>query len=423
MGKHKNDFTGTGKVYAFTLSQFFKGKANLITLAVLFVISLFSVPVISFVQGGASSESSLELSTVFVVNETGLPIDPTEIDAPEVLETDAIPEELAENQAAVRYWLDEAGYHVSVQCSQTESGEIVAQQAKKALEQARYESLGAAPEQLAVLTSGYETHVNTVAGYLDSTKLDFADAFAIQYVYAILVMILSLFSSTYIVRAVIEEKSSKLVETLMVSVRPLALILGKILAVMTYIFGVLVMMVLAVVISYLVSGMFLSIQSPLTMLANMGLDLSEMHVGIGTIFIIAVSLLLGYFTFAILGGIFGTACSSMEDMESANLSVVLVVMAGYLVSCFTVGIGSRVVGLAVSLVPIASIFCAPVQYVCGTISFGMLCVAWFVQLLVLGLLAWFSAKIYHDLLLYRGRKMKLSQMLKLARQQKGGAAE
>ena len=71
MGKHKNDFTGTGKVYAFTLSQFFKGKANLITLAVLFVISLFSVPVISFVQGGASSESSLELSTVFVVNETG----------------------------------------------------------------------------------------------------------------------------------------------------------------------------------------------------------------------------------------------------------------------------------------------------------------------------------------------------------------
>ena len=207
----------------------------------------------------------------------------------------------------------------------------------------------------------------------------------------------------------------------MVSVRPLALILGKILAVMTYIFGVLVMMVLAVVISYLVSGMFLSIQSPLTMLANMGLDLSEMHVGIGTIFIIAVSLLLGYFTFAILGGISGTACSSMEDMESANLSVVLVVMAGYLVSCFTVGIGSRVVGLAVSLVPIASIFCAPVQYVCGTISFGMLCVAWLVQLLVLGLLAWFSAKIYHDLLLYRGRKMKLSQMLKLARQQKGGA--
>ena len=58
-----------------------------------------------------------------------------------------------------------------------------------------------------------------------------------QMIYSILVLMVSIFSVSYIVRAVVEEKSSKLVETLLVSIRPLALILGKILAVMACVFG------------------------------------------------------------------------------------------------------------------------------------------------------------------------------------------
>ena len=423
MGMHKRDFTGTGKVYAFTLQQFFRGTANIVTLVILLVMALLSVPTVTLLQGGAQKTSDLELQTVYVYNETGLAVDLDSLDVPEILETVEPVETLGEDQAEIHFYTDDTGYQVSVRCQNSAAGTMLAQQGRLALEDARYAALGALPEQMNALTGGYETHVDTVSGYLDSTKMDFDDAFAIQYVYAILVMILSLFSSAYIVRTVIEEKASKLVETLMVSVRPLALIVGKILAVMTYMFAVLAALALAVVLSYVVTGMFLTVQSPFAMLEEMGLNLQGMHIGVGTIFIVVISLLLGYFTFAILGGLFGTACSSMEDMESANLSVVLMVMAGYMVSCFTAGVDSRIFGMVVSFVPVASIFCAPVQYVCGTINFGTLCAAWVVQLAVVVLLAWFCARIYQALLLYRGSKVKLTGMLKMARQQKGGAAQ
>ena len=50
-------------------------------------------------------------------------------------------------------------------------------------------------------------------------------------------MILCLMSASYVIRAVVEEKDSRLVELLLVSVKPMALLAGKILAVMAFTFG------------------------------------------------------------------------------------------------------------------------------------------------------------------------------------------
>ena len=75
--------------------------------------------------------------------------------------------------------------------------------------------------------------------YLDqkngTESIGFDANFAIQYGYSIVVMILCLLSASFIIRCIVTEKDSKLIELLMVSVSPLALLLGKILAVMTYV--------------------------------------------------------------------------------------------------------------------------------------------------------------------------------------------
>lgn len=44
--------------------------------------------------------------------------------------------------------------------------------------------------------------------------------YVIQLVYAIVVLMVSIMSVSYIIRAVVEEKSSKLVEMLLLNVRP-----------------------------------------------------------------------------------------------------------------------------------------------------------------------------------------------------------
>lgn len=421
MKKTDGNLRGTGKVYAFTLSQFIKGKANMIMLAVFFLLSLASVPLMTLF-GGTNTGASEMLDTVYIHNETGLSLELSGL-AGTVTAVTEMPE-LAEGEAYVWAFLDAEGYHTDIHCNAADEDRtsVLVQQVQSALNEARYAALGTTESQLQMLSKRVETEVDTVSDYLASPELDFADTFAIQYVYSILVMILSIFASSYIVRAVIEEKDSKLVELLMVSVKPLALIVGKILAVMTYVFGMLLVMVVGVVASYIISGNFMEVTSPMAMLQAMGLDLSGMNVGPLTVLIVVVSLVLGYLTFSLLGGLVGTGCSSMEDMESANLSVILIVMAGYMVASVTSGLGNTLAGTVLSLIPIVSVFCAPTQFVCGNISLGLLCLSWLLQGLVLLLLAWLCAKIYHELLLRRGGRVKFSQMLSMARRKKGGAS-
>lgn len=422
MKRTDGNLRGTGKVYAFTLSQFVKGRANLIMLAILLLLSLASVPLLACF-GGSDAGAEAGFDTLYLQNETGLSLETAGLAGTVAVVTEQ-PEELPEGTAYARLFLNEEGYHTDIYCGAEEEAqaETLSRGLQSVLDTARYASLGTTTEQLQSLSTPVTTETGSLSDYLSEPELDFADTFAIQYVYSILVMILSIFASSYIVRAVIEEKDSKLVELLMVSVKPLALIVGKILAAMTYVFGMLLLVAVGVTASYLISGSFMEVVSPLAMLQGLGLDLSGMNIGPLTILIVAVSLVLGYLTFSVLGGLIGTGCTSMEDMESANLSVVLIVMAGYIVASVTSGLGNTLAGTVLSLLPIVSVFCAPTQYVCGNIGMGLLCLSWLLQGLVLLLLTWLCARVYHELLLRRGGRVKFFKILSMARGKKGGAS-
>ena len=51
MKQNKRELQGVGKVFQFTLVQFVKNKANTITLIIMFVLTLFSVPVMTLFSG------------------------------------------------------------------------------------------------------------------------------------------------------------------------------------------------------------------------------------------------------------------------------------------------------------------------------------------------------------------------------------
>jgi len=261
----------------------------------------------------------------------------------------------------------------------------------------------------------YYTSVMSIGKYLEPAENHFG-TFIVQYGYSVLVMIVSMFSAIYIIRAVIEEKASKLVETLMVSVSPLALILGKILAVMTYIFSMFILLGIIYATSFIVSGIFIDTSYMGNMLAGAGVDFSALNISPVTIIIVLVSLALGYLTFSIIAGISGTSCSSMDEVERANMTVVLVVMAGYMAASFAPAFGSGAVPVIVSLVPILSIFCAPVHYVIGNVSAGILLLSWAIQAAVVVLLAMFCARVYRDLIMHSGGRVKLSRLIAIFRQ-------
>ncbi len=429
----KADFEGTGKVFRFTLLEHLKNKSNIVSLIILVVFALVSVPLLNVFGGSAGSGVIVEersiLDTVYVVNHTDLPFAEKDFAGDPYFEetrfllsdTDAFAGESG-YALVIDVDRDGEGYAVSPRYRDgidPDEAEYAGAHVYAALERAVQRAAGASEVQLAQAAMPVQIETITTEEYFGKTDdVGFGTKFGVQYVFSIFVMILSVMAASYIIRAIVEEKASKLVELLMVSVRPLALVVGKILAVMVYVFGTIFCVGLAFVLSSLISSVFLHTGSMGETIAGMGVDRAALNISPMTVVIVLVSLILGYLTFSILSGISGTCCSTMEDIEYGQMSVLLIIMAGYLISCVAAAFESTAASVIVSLLPVVCVFCAPVCYVCGGIPFGILVLSWVLQAVMIVLLAFFCARVYNELLIHRGSRVKLRELFAMAKKEK-----
>lgn len=435
MGWSREALKGTMKVFRFSLFQQMKNRVNVITFLILFVLAAGAVPLMALTTGSGSVRPS-DIQTVYVKNETDFDLDLDE--AGEINQIfggtgfEAADFELADyettltdDQVFALIGESAGGYAIglyTLDSSSLDEEDLgpLEQALESMFENARLRAAGASAGQVETL-GAVQTQVVSQEEFLHPEETDWEARFAIQYAYAIIVLMLCVMSSSYVVRAIAEEKSSKLVELLMVSVRPLALLIGKVLAMMSYILLMVGVLALGAGASYVVTGRFLDVSS-INLTSLLGMGEGSLNLNAGLALVVIVSVLLGYLTFSLMAGLAGCCCVSMDDVEGANMKVVLIVMAGYLVSCVTAAMPSGGVTLFSSLFPLVSVFCAPVQYALGNISIGILILSWGIQLLVIVGLAVFSAKVYNDLIIYRGGKVGFGRLLSMARG-KGGAKE
>ena len=412
--KNNDNLRGLKSVYSFTLNQTMKSKSNIVSMVILFVMALISLP-LQNLTGNSVSISPIQ--TAYVTNESGTELDFDALTAQNAAFSSVSFETAEFDKTSYADHLGDADVYVYIGAPD-KSGACT-------VESHIAENSSLKTEDLESLLNAISSHVDSMsaADYLDqkngTESIGFDANFAIQYGYSIVVMILCLLSASFIIRCIVTEKDSKLIELLMVSVSPLALLLGKILAVMTYVLIMIAMMAIGFVLSYEISVEYLQMASLSTTLSQMGIDLSQLNLNWGTIVIALISLLLAFATYAVLSGLIGTCCNTMEQSEPAIMIVTLLIMVGYIVSCFTPIISSNAVAAAVlSLCPVISVFCAPVSYVCGNISLIVLILSWVIQAIILVALSIFCAKVYRDLLLYRGSHMGISQLFQIFKNRK-----
>lgn len=271
-----------------------------------------------------------------------------------------------------------------------------------------------------MVESGFVSNVMTMEEFLKADEISFDARYMIQIVYSVIVLMVCVFACSFIIRSVVEEKSSKLVETLMVSVSSESLIIGKILGIMVFIFSMLALTAAGYGLSYVVTGLFLDTSVIGVKMAEMGITSEILTIGPGLAAVVMVSLLLAYMQFALIAALSGAGCSNIEDMEGANTASVLLLMAGYIVTIVASGFGSAP-ALALSLCPFVSAFAAPTYYVTGDIGMGILLLSWAVQIVIIFAECKLSAKLYDSLIMYKGSRLKLMQMLKMALNQRKGA--
>ena len=405
------DLSGTGQVYRFTLSQLLKSRANRVTLIIMVLLAAVSMPLTALL-GGETPETSdtAGLASVRVDNRTDLAMD---FSGDAYWADTDFSADAGEPDAVVTVTGDETGYQVAVNGSETaDAGELsqLAETARQAVRDACLRAAGLSSRQLEALMAS--------TGEADSHE----EGFWVQYGYSILAMILCLMSASYVIRAVVEEKDSRLVELLLVSVKPMALLAGKILAVMAFTFGWLLAMLAGLGVSCgLTAGLMGPgvLQKQLSgLLAAVPRVQEDLWQAAGVLLVLLVSLGLGYLTMSLIGGVAGACCSGMEEAGEATGPVMLLTMAGYLASCVVGAVPSGPVAVFSTLCPIVSIFCAPVQFAGGNVSFWLVLASWAIQAAVIWGLLTLASRVYAGLIVHRGSRVKLRELMSMA---KGGA--
>ena len=405
------DLSGTGQVYRFTLSQLLKSRANRVTLIIMVLLAAVSMPLTALL-GGETPETSdtAGLTSVRVDNRTDLVLD---FSGDAYWADTDFSADAGEPDAVVTITGDETGYQVAVSgADDVDQSELrlLADAVQTAIRDACVRAAGLSSRQLEALTAS--------TGEEDSHE----DGFWVQYGYSILAMILCLMSASYVIRAVVEEKDSRLVELLLVSVKPMALLAGKILAVMAFTFGWLLAMLAGLGVSCGLTAGLMSpgvLQKQLSgLLAAVPRVQEDLWQAAEVLLVLLVSLGLGYLTMSLIGGVAGACCSGMEEAGEATGPVMLLTMAGYLASCVVGTVPSGPGAVFSTLCPVVSIFCAPVQFAGGNVSIWLVLASWVIQAAVIWGLLTLASRVYAGLIVHRGSRVKLRELMSMA---KGGA--
>lgn len=431
----KHNLRGAGTVFRYTVQQHYKTTSVVVFLVILFVLAIAAFPLMKLVTGSSSEVTETRITTLYLSNQSGIPItvDPAEVKkdsryaALEITESDADKEGMREivtkNKTAAGAVIGQdpltGGFQIIGYYG--EEGDVTADDMatlngilKDALHEALLDSLGISAAQETVIDMKALSQVQTVSEYIsgtDTTDIDTHVTVNIFYSYSIL--LLSALAMSYIFGLCMEEKINKLVETLLVSVSPMALLVGKILAATLFIFAGVGLVAVGLCISYRIAGSVAALDAVQTAL---GLDVTKLHFSAGSIVLVIVSVLVAYLIAAAFSGIVGSLCSKAEDMQHASLAVVLFLMIGYFTASFTPMFQNDALNVFVSVFPLTSMYVALPDYICGKIGLPVFFIGLVLQLVAAYFLAKLAGEVYRMMLFYRGGVPKPKQLFAMLKE-------
>ncbi|GAB3493758.1 ABC transporter permease [Amycolatopsis cihanbeyliensis] len=215
-----------------------------------------------------------------------------------------------------------------------------------------------------------------------------------------LVMMFLLYMSitTYgslVAQGIVEEKSSRVVEILLATVRPWQLLLGKVIGL-----GLVGLVQLAIL-----GGVGLVMATSTGVLTVSGVATTTLLWGL-------LWYLLGFFLYATVFAAAGSLVSRQEDMQSVLTPITLVLIIGFITGFTVVEEPASTAATVLSLLPPLSPILMPTRIAAGSAGPMEIVAALVLTLAAIALLTWLGGKIYQTAILRTGSRMKLKDALK-----------
>lgn len=225
-----------------------------------------------------------------------------------------------------------------------------------------------------------------------------------------------LFYGQNVSKSVSTEKTSKIMETLLTSIHPYAMITGKVLAVTTL--GILqfVTWILSGVIGLytgnaIANSMYPSHENSVIMLINFIKDnIGETGLTLPA-FILAILVFgVGFLFYCVLAALAGSMVSKPEDVASTQGLYQFPIIISWLISYFAPLGGNNGLTTILRYIPFTTPFSVPAELITGGIGLGEGVVSLLVLVVFSFVIIILSSKIYKGLVLYTGNKVNMKTL-------------
>lgn len=448
----KNDYRGWQEVFRFSFEQGFKQKSFKGFLIIMCVLLMLGPTVLALFQSGEESEEiKVTVENLYVFDEVGLPIDyesaladtqaaGVKVSVREDMSYEEYVASIEESQdlmdIAVQIRHESAGYFQLSFVRGAEDGlgddecDIVGATFTAFFEDAKRKAIDVSEEQMAFINQAVNTKVlfTSEDGSI-APEEEKAEGISMEEYYVLLggimvcMMIITLNGGS-VANAIVTEKSTKVVEYLMINVRPMALIVGKILSCLS----------LTLIQFAVMGGSYFA--STLIQKAVFGADASgaaassasimEMFSGISAVNVILAVLiiLMGVLFFSILAGLAGASVSKMEELaEGMKVYQMVQVIGAYIGIGICVmemigGVNPLIINIC-GLVPISTPFIVPAMLLTGRMT-TVIALVGFVLLTVITIALYlFTAGVYESMIFYNGKVLKFKDILAISKVRSG----
>ena len=232
-----------------------------------------------------------------------------------------------------------------------------------------------------------------------------------EYIVGLLLTFVMFFAVYYygygVAMSISSEKTSRVMETLIISAKPSKILIGKCLAM-----GTVGLLQLGGLMAF--AGFCYKFILP-EGFQIAGVDLAVSGFTPKTLIFLIIYFILGYALYAVMNSVCGAAVSKIEDLNSAMMPVSILVIIGFYLGYFTsvMGGGSGALSKLAVYLPISSPFAVPFKLITGEINMQELGISILLLVLAIVIVTTFSVRIYSASVMHYGNRLKWKELKKI----------
>lgn len=276
-----------------------------------------------------------------------------------------------------------------------------------------YGNSGLSDEALTQALLGVEYSVTDIG---DEEETDFGKSMvqmAVMFIFLMVVYFMILMYGQQICSEVSIEKTSKLVEQLLVSVTPYGLVSGKILAIITSSIIQFLIWIIAAIMGVcggdmLSSMIYSGYESKISVYMGYISDwFGEMAFSPVSIVLAVLIVIVGLVFYLIIAGVAGSMVTKPEDASNVQIVFVMPLLIAFFIIIFAMTSGDGDLSLLYHLIPFTAAMVTPGAVLLGDVSILVGIISLIITVAGCVVLLYVAARVYKALLFFTGKKVSL----------------